>query len=178
MKKKIRWIFLFRRLHLYLGCFFTPMLLLYILTGWYQTVNVDRLKGAGEAQTILQKARLIHTESVIPAHVSQKEMDNYDISKGRPVISASKPATFKWLAIVMCIMATVTIVLGLILSFKTMKNKRLVAGILLAGCLLPYLMLKLGQGGLVKNPTAAQQAEANGETIGLAPTLEPALAPE
>lgn len=173
MKKKIRWIFLFRRLHLYLGCFFTPMLLFYILTGWYQTVNENRLKGAGEAQTLLQKARLVHTESIIPAHVSQTEMDNYDISKGRPVISASRPATFKWLAIVMCVMATVAIALGLILSFKTMKNKRLVAGILLAGCLLPYLMLKLGQGGLVKNPTAEQQAEANGQIRGPAPTLTP-----
>ena len=178
MKKKIRWIFLFRRLHLYLGCFFTPMLLFYILTGWYQTVNQDRLKGAGEAQTLLQKARLVHTESVIPAHVSQREIDNFDSSKGRPVISASKPAAFKWLAILMCVMATVAIALGLILSFKTMKKKWLVAGILLAGCLLPLLMLKLGQGGLVKNPTAAQQAEANGETKGPTPTLEPALSPQ
>ena len=48
----------------------------------------------------------------------------------------------------MCLMATVAIALGLILSFKTMKRKWLVAVILLAGCLLPFLMLKLGQGRL------------------------------
>lgn len=148
MKKKIRWIFLFRRLHLYLGCFFTPMLLFYILTGWYQTVNEDRLKSPGEAQSILQKARLVHTVAILPPHVSEEEMNSIDFSKPVPKVTDSRPATFKWLAILMCIMATVAIALGLILSFKTMKRKWLVAAILLAGCLLPLLMLKLGQGGL------------------------------
>ena len=33
---------LIRRIHLYLGCFFTPLLIFYVATGWYQTVNPDR----------------------------------------------------------------------------------------------------------------------------------------
>jgi len=31
-----------RRVHLYLGCFFAPLLIFYVVTGWYQTVNPDR----------------------------------------------------------------------------------------------------------------------------------------
>ena len=42
-----------RRAHLFLGCFFTPLLLFYILTGWYQTVNLNRLKHPSEAESLL-----------------------------------------------------------------------------------------------------------------------------
>ena len=79
--------------------------------------------------------------------MTDEELEKIDFSKPfTPPVS--RPATYKWLAILMCFMATVAIALGLILSFKTMKRKWLVAVILLAGCLLPFLMLKLGQGRL------------------------------
>jgi len=169
-KKKIRWIVWFRRLHLYLGCFFTPMLMFYILTGLFQTVNEDRLKEPGEAQTFWQKARVVHTDSILPpktadqsavqeleeliaSGASAEEVQKFVTEKGLALDGASeesksRPGTFKWLAILMCIMASVTIALGLILSFKTIKKKWLVAAVLVVGCVLPYAMLKLGQGGL------------------------------
>ncbi len=146
-KKKIRWMLWFRRLHLYLGCFFTPMLMFYIATGWYQTVNENRLKHPGEAETFWQKARVVHTDSILPPDVSEEDIANIDLSQPFEP-PASNPATYKWLAILMCLLASVTIALGLILSFKTIRRKWLVAGVLIAGCLLPWIMLKIGQGGL------------------------------
>ena len=31
-----------RRWHLFLSCFFAPMLVFYLATGWYQTLNTNR----------------------------------------------------------------------------------------------------------------------------------------
>ena len=123
---------LIRRLHLYLGCFFAPMLLFYVLTGWYQTINPERLKSPSEAETFLQKARTVHVDQIYP---SDQEFEK-----------PSKPAAFKFLAVVMCIAATATIVLGLILSFKTLKNPWPVVVSIVLGVVLPVLMLYLGQG--------------------------------
>ena len=64
---------LIRRLHLYLGCFFTPLLLFFVLTGWYQTVNPDRLKSPGDAETMLQKLRTVHTDQLYPSAVEFKQ---------------------------------------------------------------------------------------------------------
>lgn len=130
--KKIRWMFWCRRVHLYLGCFFTPLLLFYILSGGFQTVNEERLKDVSEAETFVQKMRAVHTDHVYPSETEFKNPSN--------------PRLFKFITVVMCVLATVMIFLGLILAFKTIKKKWLVAVVLVAGFLLPALMLKLGQG--------------------------------
>ena len=169
-KKKIRWLLWFRRWHLYLGCFFTPMLMFYLVTGAYQTVNEDRIKEPGEAQTFWQKARVVHTDSILPP----KPADNSAVKELEALIasgasaeevqafvrenglaggeaneaSRSRPWTYKWLSILMCLLAGATIALGLVLSFKTIKQKWLVVAVLVAGSLLPWIMLKIGQGGL------------------------------
>lgn len=130
-RKKFRWMMWCRRAHLYLGCFFTPMLMFYILTGWFQTVNDERLKDASEAESFLQKVRAVHVEAIYP---SDEEFKN-----------PSKPTLFKAAAVAMCLMASVTILLGVILAFKTIKQKWLVALVLIIGTLLPILFLKMGQ---------------------------------
>ena len=55
------------RTHLYLGCFFAPLLLFYVATGWYQTVTVDRRKGLGEAETWIDRMRSVHVDQIYPA---------------------------------------------------------------------------------------------------------------
>ncbi len=133
-KKKggIKWWLLFRRAHLYLGCFFTPMLVFYLLTGWYQSINNERLKHPSEAETLLQKMRTVHVDHIYP---SETEFSN-----------PSNPAFYKFLTIVMCIAAVLTIILGVALAFKTIKNRLLVALSLVAGMIIPALILWLGQG--------------------------------
>lgn len=122
---------LLRRAHLYLGCFFTPMLLFYILTGWYQTVVPNRLKHPSEAETLVQKLRVVHSDQIYP---SEDEFQK-----------PSSPKLFTVLVVVMSIAATVTIALGLVLSFKLLKPSWPVWICLLGGILLPMLLLWLGQ---------------------------------
>ena len=120
-----------RRAHLFLGCFFTPLLLFYILTGWYQSVNPNRLKSATEAETLLQKFRVVHSDQIYP---SENEFQQ-----------KSSPKLFKALVVVMSIAATVTIGLGLVLSFRLFKPVWPVWLCLALGVLLPVLALWLGQ---------------------------------
>lgn len=120
-----------RRAHLFLGCFFTPLLLFYILTGWYQTVNQNRLKTPSEAETLLQKFRVVHSDQIYPT----------DAEFDKP----SSPKFFKALVVVMSIAATITIVLGLVLSFRLFRSVWPVWLCLALGILLPMLMLWLGQ---------------------------------
>ena len=47
-----RWL---RQLHRYLGVFFAPLLLLYIATGWWQTVTVNRNKGLGFGKSWIER---------------------------------------------------------------------------------------------------------------------------
>lgn len=120
-----------RRTHLYLGCFFTPMLLFYILTGWYQTVVPNRLKHPSEAETLVQKFRVVHSDQIYP---SEDEFQK-----------PSSPKLFKVLVVVMSIAATLTVALGLVLSFKMLKPAWPVWVCLVSGILLPLVLLWLGQ---------------------------------
>jgi len=120
-----------RKAHLYLGCFFTPMLLFYILTGWYQTVNTERLKSPSEATSFLQKVRTVHVDQIYPG---ENEFDK-----------PSNPKMFQFLVILMSLAGTVTIALGVFLAFKTIRPKWALWATLAGGVLLPMLMLWIGQ---------------------------------
>ena len=121
-----------RRLHLYLGCFFAPLLLFYVLSGWYQTVNPERLKSPSEAETLVQKLRVVHTDQIYPT----------DAEFTKP----SSARGFQTLVIIMAIAITATVLLGVVLAFKTLKSKWPVWLSLGLGLLLPILMLWLGHG--------------------------------
>lgn len=126
----MKWI---RRTHLYLGCFFTPLLLFYLLTGWYQTVNQERMKHPSEAETFLQKARTVHVDQIYPGE------DEFT--------KPSSPKMFQALVVVMSIAATLTIALGLYLGFKTIRPQWAFWATLVGGVLIPILMLWLGRKG-------------------------------
>ncbi|GDY19658.1 hypothetical protein LBMAG56_10030 [Verrucomicrobiota bacterium] len=123
---------LLRRLHLYLGCFFAPLLLFYILTGWYQTLNPNRLKSPSEAETLLQKFRVVHSDQIFP---SENELDK-----------PSSPKKYRALVVVMSIASTVMILIGLVLAFKTLRTQWPVWLSLVLGVVLPAFLLWLGQG--------------------------------
>ena len=118
-----------RRLHLYLGVFFAPMLLFFILTGWYQTAYPDRRKSVFEASAIMDRLRAVHAEQTFP------------------VASANSYSTlaFRWLIYLMSGALVITLLLGLVLAFRTMKQKWIVWMMLVLGLLIPALCLWLGQ---------------------------------
>jgi hypothetical protein len=119
-----------RRAHLYLGCFFAPLLVFFILTGWYQTVVPNRVKSASEAETLWQKLRVVHSDQIYP---SEQEFEK-----------PSSPKLFQALVVVMSIAATLTVGLGLVLSFKLIKPVWPVWLCLVLGVVLPICLLWLG----------------------------------
>ena len=118
-----------RRLHLYLGCFFAPLLIFYVATGWYQTVNPDRRKGTGDSTDLVSRLTRVHVEQYYPAE------------------SASGYST-RWLRALVVLMALAlitTVILGIILAFRSSRNSWPVWLSLALGVALPVIVLWLGQ---------------------------------
>lgn len=118
-----------RRTHLYLGVFFAPLLVFYISTGWYQTVNVDRRKGLGEAEGVVDKMVSIHVDQVYPA----EKAVGWD------------PALFRLLVVLMSLALLATVLLGIFLAIRSTAHRWPVWLSLGLGVLLPMLLLWLGQ---------------------------------
>jgi len=118
-----------RRVHLYLGCFFAPLLLFYVITGWYQTVNPDRRKGVSDSQDLVSRLSRVHVEQYYPTE------------------SAAGYSTrlFRALIVVMANALIATVILGIILAFRTSRNKWPVWLSLALGIALPVILLWLGQ---------------------------------
>ncbi|MBI4327081.1 MAG: hypothetical protein HY674_17725 [Chloroflexi bacterium] len=118
-----------RRLHLYLGCFFAPLLVFYVATGWHQTFNVNRNKAVGEGETWISRLRSVHVDQIYPAASA----------------TSYSPALFRVLIVLMSISLIVTVGLGIFLAFKTSRQRGPIWMALGLGIVLPILMLWLGQ---------------------------------
>ena len=122
-----------RKVHLYLGCFFAPLLLFYIGTGWYQTVNTNRNKGMGELGSWRERLTAIHVDQVFPTTSAE----------------TYSPQLFQGLVIAMSIALMITIGLGVYLAFNTSRRKWPVWISLFLGFLIPIVFLWLGQSSQV-----------------------------
>jgi hypothetical protein len=120
---------LLRRLHLFLGCFFAPLLLFYVATGWYQTVTLRRNKGVGEADDLPSRLRSVHVDQIYPTESA----------------NSFSPILFRVLVVTMAIALIATIVIGVVLAFKSLRQRWLVWVSLALGFLVPVLFLWLGQ---------------------------------
>ncbi|MBI4658835.1 MAG: hypothetical protein HY735_08330 [Verrucomicrobia bacterium] len=118
-----------RRLHLYLGCFFAPLLLFYVATGWYQTLNTNRNKTLGEQGDWVSKLTSIHVDQIYPASSA----------------TSYSPALFRFLVVAMSISLILTAGLGIFLAFRSSRKQWPVWLSLSLGILLPILCLWLGQ---------------------------------
>ena len=118
-----------RRLHTYLGCFFAPLLLFFLLSGWYQTVTPNRQKGHGELGDWKARLTSIHKESIYPTESA----------------NSYSPALFRTLVVVMSVALVVTLALGVFMAVRFTPKKWPVWTSLALGVMLPLLFLLLGQ---------------------------------
>ena len=119
---------LLRRLHLYLGVFFAPLLLFYVATGWYQTLTLRRNKAPGEAEDWIGKLRSVHVDQIFPAESA----------------NSFSPVLFRILVVLMSVALIVTIVLGIILAFRSLRQRGWVWLSLALGIIVPVVALWLG----------------------------------
>jgi hypothetical protein len=118
-----------RRWHLYLSCFFAPLLLFYIATGWYQTFTTQRNKALGEQSDLPSKLVSVHVDQIYPSQTAE----------------SYSPKLYQGLVVAMSISLIITIALGLYLAFAVGRPKWAVWASLLLGIFLPVLFLWLGQ---------------------------------
>ncbi len=123
---------LVRKLHLYLGCFFSPLLLLFIGTGWRQTMSPHKKL----TNSLPDKLSSIHLNQTFPAETG----------------GAYSPQLFQYLVVGMCVALIFTILLGIFLAFKTSKRKWPVYLSLILGIVVPILLLWLGQPAASRQP--------------------------
>ena len=134
-----------RRIHLYLGCFITPLLVMYLVSGFYFILNPERQKDEGEAQSLMQKLWWMHTDQQWPRGVSE-EID--PLAEDQPQTITTWEADtklFKGLVYLMVVIAVASIIIGLILAFRSAKDKKPAIAVVLAGILIPILFLITGQ---------------------------------
>ena len=118
-----------RRLHLYLGCFFAPMLLFYVATGWYQTLHTNRNKTPGEAGDWVSRLTSVHVDQIYPAASA----------------NAYSPSWYRALVVTMALALILTVGLGIILAFQVTRKRWPIWLSLALGLLVPVLLLWLGQ---------------------------------
>jgi hypothetical protein len=121
------WIKRLRTVHTWLGVFFSPLLLLFIVTGWWQTYATDDTKDHGPVNAFLARLSDIHTSDYFKHH------------PGEPHASGH----FKVYVSLMAVVLIVTILLGLALACQ---NGRQAGWAVLAfglGVLVPVLILWL-----------------------------------
>ena len=118
-----------RRLHTYLGCFFAPLLLFFLLTGWYQAVMHNRQKGIGEPGDWKARLTSVHVDQIYPAQSA----------------NSYSPILFRGLVVVMAVALILTLALGVTLAIRFTPNKRAVWLSLVFGVGVPILFLWLGQ---------------------------------
>jgi hypothetical protein len=122
----VRWL---RRVHLHLGVFFAPLLVFFVLTGWYQTVTPDRRKGVADSDDWLSRMNRVHVEQYYPS----KTAEGYSTR------------LFTGLVVGMSAALVATTLLGVVLAFQTTKRQGLIWISLALGFIVPAVFLWLGQ---------------------------------
>ena len=118
-----------RRIHLYLGCFFAPLLVFYVATGWYQTVNPDRRKGVNDSDSWLSRLTRVHVEQYYPTESAEGYSTQW----------------FNLLVVLMSVCFLATVILGIVLAFRANRRQWPVWLCLTLGVILPVFVLWLGQ---------------------------------
>lgn len=121
-----------RQIHQYLGCFFAPLLLLFTITGAWQSFMLHRAK----------KDDSFHPPALVAA-LSEIHMNQRFPTPGA---NPSSSVWFRWLILLMAAGLVVTTVLGLVMAFQFSRQKWLVGLCLAAGILCPVFLLLAARG--------------------------------
>lgn len=125
---RISWLVFVRRFHAFLSIFFTPVLLLFILTGlWQMSVPEEEREKPGLLRKLAEDLSTVHTDSYFPK------------------AGAADPSTagFKIFAAALCVALVVSILLGLVLAWNSPRNRWWSVAALVLGVLVPALLLWL-----------------------------------
>ena len=99
---------LMRNIHLYLGVFFAPLLMFFLISGAWQTFNLHEASKTGA-----------YVPAPIIKSLSQVHKDQR-WGSGKMAPKSSIP--FRWLVVLMSVGLLVTTILGIVMAFKYTKG--------------------------------------------------------
>jgi len=128
-----KWLLVARRLHLYLSVFFAPLLLVFIISGWAQTMDFDH------STPLLHNLSQIHTKQFYPlASDAGKIGPKVDRARFEQI---TRP--MRWLVATMCVALLISIILGLVMAFTMVRQRMQVCIALFLGIVAPVGFLVL-----------------------------------
>lgn len=120
---------LIRRLHLYLGCFFSPLLLYFAVSGAWQVFSLNDVPKQNPTawRQLLHEWSKPHKDSTLPGENPKQ----------------AHSLAFRILAVLMALGLAVTMALGILMAFQILRRPMIIAGLLIAGLALPVVFLFL-----------------------------------
>ena len=116
-----------RQIHFYLGVFFAPLIILFALSGAFQTF---RLQESPKGSTYTPPAWIVKLADI---HKDQRAVHE----KGSP-----RSLPLQWFVVVMSVGLISTSILGIYMAFKYI-DKRLLFGLMILGLVMPVVLLYL-----------------------------------
>lgn len=120
-----KWLQWLKRAHLFLGVFFSPLLLLFLITGYWQTFVSSDDRTQGYFNSVMSKFSTIHTDDYYP----------------RAGGSHHSSEAVKFMIAAMAIAMGLSIFLGLMLAVQVTKRRWLVALYFLLGIIIPAFLI-------------------------------------
>ena len=114
-----------RRLHLYLGCLFAPLLLFFASSGAWQALSLHQFRDGGQPPQWMALASTLHTGRGLKSNPS----------------TLSSPA-MRWISVAMAAALAVTIFLGIIMALR-FGHRGAALACLGAGLAIPLLLVLL-----------------------------------
>lgn len=145
---------LVRKTHLYFGLFISPALLFFALTGAVQTLSLHEAAGSSyKPPKLLAELGQLHKKQTTVMPVRKLEGGAHDAARpdhgaaGQPAVTlASKqkqhlPMKIFFLVVALGLLTSTAT--GIYMSYKYERSKVLVTATLIAGAVVPLLLLKL-----------------------------------
>ncbi len=120
-----KWFRRLRFLHTWLGVFFSPLLLLFVITGWWQTYATDDTKDHGAINAFLARLSDIHTDDYFKHHAGEPHASGH----------------FKLYVSLMASTLILSILLGLAIACQNPRRRFWTALAFALGIVIPGLVL-------------------------------------
>jgi len=137
-----------RRYHLYIGMFLAPAIIFFSLSGALQTFRLQEEKGwGGTPPSWIVWLASVHKDDRLP-QAKAEGADDHAKPAAKPAAKAPqkpKPSAlpFKIFAVLMSIGLILSALLGMIIALNNRATRRVSTIMLVAGVLVPILLLKI-----------------------------------
>lgn len=134
-----------RKIHLYLGMLFAPAIVFFAFTGAMQTLGLHEAKEGDTGSPPVWIVRLaeVHKNQRLVKPVKPAKPANDSAPTGNSTHLGAAVIALKIWVLLMAAGLVATTLLGIYMSFKYHRDKRIVLGLLLTGAAMPIALLLL-----------------------------------